>query len=393
MMLTLLSYEGHERWNDMNIKTIEPTPSPNTMKINLDTELAAGKSNNYKKEQANEAPAIIKSILEIEGVKGVYHVADFLAVERNGKYSWQEILPQVRLAFGEAVSDYGEEETKPDEHFGEVNVHVLMFKDIPVQIKLNSGTEEKRVALSESFIEAMEAAQLDGENYVLLRKWKDFGVRYGELEQIGKEVADELGAAYPSERLQQLIEHAQDPTASGETREAKKLIKLFPKDLDHPDWKMRYQMLEQMEDPTVEDIPLLEKALEDERSSIRRLAVVYMGMVEDPAILPLLYKALRDKTVPVRRTAGDCLSDLGFAEAMNEMSEALQDKSKIVRWRAAMFLYEVGDESVLPALRSAADDPEFEVQLQIKMAIERIEGGEAAQGSVWKQMTEARQKN
>lgn len=377
----------------MNIKTIEPTPSPNTMKIILDEELSAGKSNNYKKEQAEDAPAIIKSILEIEGVNGVYHVADFLAVERNGRYSWEEILPQVRLAFGEEVSSTHNKNNQLDEHFGEVNVQVLMFKDIPVQIKLTAGSEEKRFALPEQFVQSMEAAQLEGENYVLLRKWKDFGARYGDLDQIGKEITEELGAAYSSDRLKQLVEDAQNNISSGEIRLAKQLLKLTPEDLDHPDWKKRYQLLEQMADPTVEDIPVLEKALEDEKSSIRRLAVVYMGMIEDTRILPLLYKALKDKTVPVRRTAGDCLSDLGYAEAMGEMSKALQDKSKIVRWRAAMFLFEVGDESVLPALYAAENDSEFEVKLQIKMAIERIEGGTEAQGSIWKQMTEARRKN
>lgn len=54
-----------------------------------------------------------------------------------------------------------------------------------------------------------------------------------------------------------------------------------------------------------------------------------------------------------------------------------------------MFLYELGDESALPALKQAADDPEFEVKMQINMAIERIEGGEEAKGSVWHQMTQA----
>src|SRR3954466_51530 len=113
-------------------------------------------------------------------------------------------------------------------------------------------------------------------------------------------------------------------------------------------------------------------------------------MIKDKGVLPLLYKVLKDKTVTVRRTAGDCLSDLGFPEAADEMMEALQDKSKLVRWRAAMFLYEAGDEKALPALKAAENDSEFEVSLQIKMAIERIEGGEEAKGSVWKQMTESR---
>lgn len=161
-------------------------------------------------------------------------------------------------------------------------------------------------------------------------------------------------------------------------------------DLDHPDWKRRYQLLEQMEEPTLADLPVLEKALHDEKPSIRRLAVVYLGMIKDKKVLPYIYQGLRDKTVTVRRTAGDCLSDLGFPEAQGEMIHALKDKSKIVRWRAAMFLYETGDEKALPALKEAENDPEFEVALQIKMAIERIEGGENARGSVWKQMTEAR---
>lgn len=61
----------------MRILKIEPTPSPNTMKVILDEELSAGKSNNYKAGEAEGAPAKIQSILAIEGIKGVYHVADF----------------------------------------------------------------------------------------------------------------------------------------------------------------------------------------------------------------------------------------------------------------------------------------------------------------------------
>ncbi len=161
---------------------------------------------------------------------------------------------------------------------------------------------------------------------------------------------------------------------------------------NHPDWRIRYQLLEQMDDPIREDLPVLEKALLDEKVSIRRLATAYLGMINDQAVLPLLYKALKDKSVTVRRTAGDCLSDLGFVEASAEMIKALKDESKLVRWRAAMFLYEVGDKQALPALKAAENDPEFEVSMQIKLALERIEGGKEAKGSVWKQMTDSRNK-
>jgi hypothetical protein len=373
----------------LRIVSIEPTPSPNTMKVLLDQEMKAGKSNNYKKDEADGAPPVIKEILAIDGIKGVYHVADFLAVERNAKYDWQELLPQVRKAFGEDTLDL-ENESPMEEHFGEVNVSVQMFKEIPMQVKVTDGEQEKRFSLPAPFLEAIGQAQKDGDNVVLLRKWKDYGIRYGDLDEIGNNVTEELVAAYPSERLKSLVKGAQEATDSKGPLIYKKKQKVSVADFEAPDWQTRYQKLDAMEDPTLDDLPLLEKALEDEKVSIRRLAIVYLGMIEDENVLPLLYKGLRDKSVTVRRTAGDCLSDLGFAKATPEMIQALKDKSKLVRWRAAMFLYEVGDESALPGLREAENDPEFEVKLQVKMAIERIEGGEEAKGSVWKQMTEAR---
>ncbi|MCL6571968.1 MAG: conserved virulence factor C family protein [Bacillus sp. (in: Bacteria)] len=373
----------------MKIKAIEPTPSPNTMKINLDQELPMGNSHNYKKEMAADAPPIIQTILQIEGIKGVYHVADFLAIERNAKYDWQELLLSVRLAFGENTTDVSKVE-KVDEHFGEIKVEIQLFKDIPLQVKLSDGLTERRFGMPEYFLQARERAQLPEDNYILLRKWQNQGARYGKFDQIGKEVIEELIAAYPVNRLEELVAKALAPQSPFLKRPKRVRKTVTLEDLDAPDWQVRYQMLEQMDDPKFSDLHVLGKALADEKPSIRRLATVYLGMIKEKEVLPLLYKALKDKTVTVRRTAGDCLSDLGYPEAAGEVMEALQDKSKLVRWRAAMFLFEVGDSLALPALKAAENDSEFEVSLQIKMAIERIEGGEEAKGSVWKQMTEAR---
>ncbi|MCM3440705.1 conserved virulence factor C family protein [Metabacillus halosaccharovorans] len=372
----------------MKIKSIEPTPSPNTMKVLLSEELPSGKSNNYKKDSAVDAPQIIKDILAIEGVKGVYHVADFLAVERNAKYDWKDLLAQVRQAFGEDVLEGSSENGPNEEAFGEVKVFIQMFNHIPMQVKLTDGMTEQRFGLSDRFKDAVFTAQQSNENVVLDRQWKEHGVRYGDLEDIGKEVVDEINAAYSDERLNNLL------MALSENKEAAKIqprksYKVTLEMLDHDDWTKRFAHLDQM-NPTEEDIPVLEKSLNDEKASIRRLATVYLGMIEKPAVLPLLYKALKDKSVTVRRTAGDCLSDIGDPAAMEEMMVALKDKNKLVRWRAAMFLYEVGDEKALSSLKEAENDPEFEVSMQIKMAIERIEGGEEAKGSVWKQMTESR---
>ena len=41
-----------------------------------------------------------------------------------------------------------------------------------------------------------------------------------------------------------------------------------------------------MEDPTVEDITDIGKSIKDKKVSIRRLAVVYLGMIEDKLVLP-----------------------------------------------------------------------------------------------------------
>jgi hypothetical protein len=374
----------------VRILSIEPTPSPNTMKINLDEELPMGKSNNYKKDSAAGAPEVVVKILNIDGVKGVYHVSDFLAVERNAKYDWKVILPEVRKAFGEDTEDNVDGAQAINEHYGEIKAQVQVYKGIPMQVKLTDGTEEKRFGLPALFVKSIAEVQTPEDNIVMVRRWKELGVRYGELEQVGNEIVEELVAAYPPERLQELVDSAKNPAKEAQIKSAKKKIRIKETDLDDPDWRVRYQLLEQMEDPTSEDLPMLEKALSDDKASIRRLATVYLGMIEDKKALPLLYKALKDKTVTVRRTAGDCLSDLGHPEAMDEMMAALNDSSKLVRWRAAMFLYEVGDQRALPALKQAENDPEFEVAMQVKLAIARIEHGEEAKGSVWKQMTEAR---
>lgn len=375
----------------MNIKTIEPTPSPNTMKIILDEELPMGTAHNYKLDSHQSAPTIIQELFQIPGVKGIYHVADFLAIERNARFDWKEILSNVRAVFGEE-SEQTEEELKIDEHFGEVKVLIQIYKEIPMQIKLVDGLTEKRIDLPAYFKEAISNSQFKEDNIVLYRKWVDKGVRYGSLEEIGQEVQEEIIAAYPKERLEELVQlailNSKDPSALPKRQEKKPLTK---EALDHEDWKVRYSALEQMIDPTINDIELLASCLKDERPAIRRQATVYLGMIKDEAVLPYLYDALHDSSVTVRRTAGDCISDLGFSSAEAQMAKSLTDSSKLVRWRAAMFLYEEGTEQSLEALEVAVNDSEFEVALQARLALERIKHGEQAMGSVWKQMTISRQ--
>jgi hypothetical protein len=374
----------------MKITGIEPTPSPNSMKINLDESLPGSERHNYTKENAQGAPGFISEILNVEGVKSIYHVADFIALERNPRAKWEDVLAGVRKVFGQEEStEEGGPSIQKEDEITEIMVLIQWFRGLPMQIKMKTEKEERRAGLPERFSEAALKAQNSSDNLVMERQWIEQGVRYGTFEQIGKEVAEELSAIYPQDRLDQLVEQAFQSKDGKKEETAVSTTEVAEKMRDQ-DWQTRYAALERL-NPTIDDIMVLKQALKDEKPSIRRLAVVYLGMIEDEAVLPLLYLALQDKNVAVRRTAGDALSDIGNPKAIPVMCDALSDKNKLVRWRAARFLFEVGDESALPALKTAQEDPEFEVALQAKIALERIQSGEEAAGTVWQQMTKSRE--
>lgn len=375
----------------MKITFIEPTPSPNTMKLHLDETLTPGIRRTYTPESRRSAPSWAQDMLEIPGVTSIYHAADFAALERKGSADWAAILREVQNRFGAdgLAADFSLEDENAGAHFGEAQVFVQMFRAIPIQIRVKTGAKEERIALSSRFTQAVT----DVASAVLIkeRKLTDYGVRYGEPPDIAREVEQELEAAYPQERLDSLVQQAIAHGAAGEfveQRHKKEQAELL-RDLHDEDWRVRYAALEDLA-PSEQLLPELRTALHDPKLHIRRLAVVYLGDIRTPGAMELLYEAMQDSAPAVRRTAGDTLSDIGDPAATPVMTASLRDASKLVRWRAARFLYEVGTAEAQEALTVAADDPEFEVGLQAKMALERILSGEEAAGTVWQQMSERR---
>ncbi|MCD8795994.1 virulence factor [Mammaliicoccus sciuri] len=367
----------------MEIVRVEPTPSPNTMKIVLSFKKEDRSSNTYT-EVNDHNPEFINRILQLDGIKSVFHVMDFIAVDKRPKENWDTLLKDVTAAISGSDQEGDFAENQVNEHFGEVKAEVLKFKGIPYQIKLTTQEEEKRKQLPEIYIDSMLKATKDSDNVVFLRKWEDLGVRYGEVEEVLATVQEEILALYPKEKLEALVEEA---LTSDITIPEKQFVHVDKETFEQEeDWKVKLRMLNDFPTPTEDDYPLLDVALNDEKPQVRRMAIVLLGMIESKETLPYLYKGMKDKVVSVRRTAGDCLSDLGFKEALPVMIEALEDPQKIVRWRAAMFIFDEGDETALEALKKRQDDPAFDVKLQVQMAIERIENGEEALGSVWKQM-------
>ncbi|HZG55764.1 conserved virulence factor C family protein [Paenibacillus sp.] len=384
----------------MKLLSIEPTPSPNAMKLNVDASLAPGVKYAYDRENGSAAPAHLRPLLAIPGVKSVYHAADFIALEREAGADWRAVLAAVREAFGAdaetstaaSLSFSGSQDNPYG--YGEAHVLVQTFRGIPMQVRVRSGIEESRVALPARFAEAAMKAGAASPNLIRERALVDRGVRYGELPDIAEAVAAELDAAYDDARLAELVARAEAMGDAAPAPELAAAAALAPEEvaarLADADWKVRYAALERLK-PTPETFGVVEQALADDNFSVRRLAVVYLGDMKTPEAVRRLSAMLKDPSVAVRRTAGDALSDIGDASAQPAMIEALADKSKIVRWRAARFLYDLGDEAALDALRAAADDPEFEVALQARMAIERIASGEAAAGTVWQQMARSRE--
>ena len=80
LYLKLKTHFNFRRNSSGNIK-IEPTPSPNTMKIVLSEKRADNQSNTYTEVKTSQPDFIndyfINDLLQIKDVKSIFHVIDF----------------------------------------------------------------------------------------------------------------------------------------------------------------------------------------------------------------------------------------------------------------------------------------------------------------------------
>jgi len=375
----------------MKLLSIEPTPNPNSMKLQLDESLPKRENHTYTREKQEGAPQKISKILEVPGVQSVFHLADFLAIQRDPKCKWEDILREIRgIMEGELAETPAptRKTTEVDEDWQEIQVSIQFFRRIPMLIRLRMELEEKRVALPELFDDVIRCAAPSSKNMLFERQWKTWGVRYGDFETVGASVLEEICAIYPKKRLDILVHQA----FKTDKEETKRSLEELEEALGSEDWKERLTSLREI-GANKDAIGLLYQAAKDTKPLIRQLAIVFLGLLENDEVLETLCQALKDPTVGVRRAAGDALTDLGNVDAMGPIIESLKDENKLVRWRAARFLYELGDQSALLALQELINDPAFEVSLQAKQATERIEGGHDAKGPAWKQMTELFEKS
>ncbi|GAB3060085.1 hypothetical protein JCM19029_03230 [Salinicoccus sesuvii] len=88
----------------MEIIKIEPTPSPNTMKITVSEEKQEMKSSTYR-EVSSEAPEFINKVLELEDVTSVFHALNFISVDKSPKADWDTLIPEIEKTFNSEDQD------------------------------------------------------------------------------------------------------------------------------------------------------------------------------------------------------------------------------------------------------------------------------------------------
>lgn len=82
----------------MHIKSIEDTPNYNTIKINLSEKRKDNQSNTYTSAQDGQ-PDFINRLFDIEGVKSVFYVMDFISVDKEEYTNWDDLVPKIEDTF------------------------------------------------------------------------------------------------------------------------------------------------------------------------------------------------------------------------------------------------------------------------------------------------------
>lgn len=384
----------------MKLRSIETTPSPQCIKLNLDELITTKPLTLSRNRHPADAPQVALQLLDIEGVQEVFLNDDFITLTRNARVDWQPILAESAGIIGlteaadagqifETLPSQTNQSTAASQNFGQVEVAIQVFRGIPVQVRaIAADGQQARAALPDRFNQALqraiEATQAD---YIGERRWEANPSQFGDPQEAAQRVADELVSLIDQRDLAELEAAAIANPEIHETTQSSQQGLLA--ELRDSDWKHRLKALQQIE-VNPETFSAVVDCLADQRNPIRRWAAAILGGSQiSEAVEPLSQVVLCDRSAIVRRTAADALSDLGNESAIATMIQALADSSSLIRWRAARFLNELGDQTAIDPLRQAvAQEPEFDVRLEMQAAQARIEGGEATQLPMWMRISQ-----
>ncbi len=368
----------------MKILSVETTPNPHSIKLNLDQKVGA--TTTVNSANVAGAPAFVERLLAIDGLLSVFLCSDFITLNKDPRSNWPPILDSATkavnddaagaalIAAGAGQADFQDQS----------QVLVQTFCGIPLQVKVVDGEGESRFSLGERFNTAAQLVQAEsGADFLKERYWADHGVRYGKRAELATEVSEELQGIFTQSELDRAVNKA-----LGREQIDKPSFDAIAHLLNHSSWQERLRAVQESSQlQSGEEIALLKSALSDENAQVRRLVAAALGTTGSAeAVESLSVVLLHDPSIAVRRTAGDALSDIGEATAQSAMCQALSDPNKLVRWRAARFLNDLGDDQCLQALEAAKDDSAYEVKLEVEAAIGRILQGGKGSGPAWRRI-------
>ncbi len=128
---------------------------------------------------------------------------------------------------------------------------------------------------------------------------------------------------------------------------------------------------------SVEGVPALLEAMQDESSDVYVAAVRALGEIGSTEGIPVLREALRSKYSYVRVTAAEALGRIGSEEAVVALRKALLDQDPTVRVTAAGALGEIGSAEGVPALLEALRSEDLNVHQDAMLILRQISSREA----------------
>lgn len=84
--------------------TVQSTPNPNAAKFTLDRELPDGGSRSYFDADAAHGDRLAKRLFEVEGVRALLLVDNFITVTKTDDEEWSELVERIEQAIREELS-------------------------------------------------------------------------------------------------------------------------------------------------------------------------------------------------------------------------------------------------------------------------------------------------
>lgn len=86
----------------MKVLQIDPTPNPDAMKITVDFDKEGSRSSTYDRV-SDDNPAFINEILNLDGVRSVFHAMNFITVDKKADADWDGLLEEVETVINNQV--------------------------------------------------------------------------------------------------------------------------------------------------------------------------------------------------------------------------------------------------------------------------------------------------